>query len=96
MWSAFLVKTVEATHYPSVSGIYYLRKNVDVELLVLVRVIHTTKQLLLHEWERDHNDVKAYTRLSRYIRMLSGTQVLLHQAIQNKTVCHCCHTAIAR
>ena len=83
-----LISPVHATHFPSVSGVYLLRKNVDVELMVLVRTIHLSKSMLLYEWERTRNDVEAYTRLGRYIRLLSGVQVLLYQANQNKSTCH--------
>ena len=83
-----LICPVHAVHFPSVSGIYLLRKNVDVELLVLVRTLHLSKRMLVHEWERTRNDITPYTRLGRYIRLLSGVQALLHQANQNKSACH--------
>ena len=92
----FFVYPVVAQHFPSTSGIYWIRKNVDVELLVLVRIIHLTKAMLLHEWERDANNIKAYTRLSRYIRLMSGAQVLLHHAMNNKAGCTSCHLPSAQ
>ena len=83
------VVPVQAMHFPSTAGIYYMRKNVEVELLVLVRIIHVTKSLILQGVKDTGDKHTAYVRLTRYIRLMSGVQVLIYQTMQNKTTCNC-------
>ena len=76
-------------HVPSTAGIYYMRKSVEVELLVLVRIIHITKSLILQDVRDTLDKNTAYVRLTRYIRLMSGVQVLMYQTMQSKTTCNC-------
>ena len=66
-----------------------MRKSVEVELLVLVRIIHVTKALILRDVEDAQDKNTAYVRLTRYIRLMSGVQVLIWQTMQSKTTCNC-------
>ena len=86
---AWCVTPVNAIHFPSTAGIYYMRKSVEVELLVLVRIIHVTKSLILQDVRDTLDKNTAYVRLTRYIRPMSGVQVLIYQTMQSKTTCNC-------
>ena len=59
------VVPVHAMHFPSTAGIYYMRKIVEVELLVLVRIIHITKSLILQDVKDTGDKHTAYVRLTR-------------------------------
>ena len=86
---AWCVFPVSAIHFPSTAGVYYMRKSVEVDLLVLVRIIHVTRSLILQD-VRDTNDKNTeYVRHTRYIRLMSGVQVLIYQTMQSKTTCNC-------
>ena len=56
---------VQAMHFPSTAGIYYMRKNVEVEMLALVRIIHVTKSLILQDVKDTGDKHPAYVRLTR-------------------------------
>ena len=82
-----LISGVRAEHEESVSGIYLLRKSVEVEILVLLRIIHLAKSAMLRDYTNTNDKIDAYKRLSRYIRLMSGVQALLYHSLQNKTSC---------
>ena len=86
---AWCFTPVNAIHFPSTAGIYYMRKSVEVELLVLTRIIHVTKSLILQDVRDTYDTNTAYVRLTRYIGLMSGVQVLIYQTMQSKTTCNC-------
>ena len=93
---AFLSFGVSADHHESVSGIYLLRKNVEVEILVLMRIIHLSKSRSLQQYTLTQDKISVYRHLSRYIRLMSGVQALLHHSLANKASCNTCFVPAAR
>ena len=83
-----IIKGARGDHEASVSGIYLMRKSVEVEILLLMRIIHLSKAGMLREYDAMGNEIDTYKRLSRYIRLMSGVQALLYHPLHNKTSCN--------